>query len=361
MKRTIILLLMLAALVALFVGADLESMSSAILTMPGEMFLALVMLLIGSEVLKGLRWAFLLRAARLQIRVRDAVMSYLAAQAASALPGGSVLSARLAQEHGHVRMHQAASGLVGETVADMWALSLLASAAILITQQAPAQLVAPSFVFLIGWVIVFGVRSPRLRHWGMSLLGRWRLTRRFLPEEADFLHHSATLMRGRTLAIAAGLSVTVTILSALILLILTTTLTVRGMTIGEALYVHSLSVATRMVIPVPGGYGVGDAGLAGMLNYIGIGLARATFIAISYRSVGILFRTFFGLLFLITRYPQVLIGPLDVPRHQPVGARRWAPRPLVRQLSLAVLMRTAVMQVEPASSEMPEPPVSPGR
>lgn len=352
MKRAVILILIAAAIVALFVITDLESMSSAILSMPGEMFLALVALLVLNELVKGLRWAFFLRAARLDIRMVDGLSSYLAAQAATAIPGGSMLGARLAQEHGQVRMHQAASGLVGQALVDVWGISLLAAGAIFLTGQRPAQLLVPGIGVLLSLVVFTGLRSPRLRCAGIGFFGRWRVTRRFLPLEEDFLKHAATLMRSRTLAIGALFSVASTVLSALILLVITAALTDRGMTGGEAIYAHTVSVATRLVVPVPGGYGIGDASLAGMLNYIGIGLARATFIALAYRSVGVLFRTFLGLLILLARYPYLLVGPIDMPRPQPVGVRRWAPRPLARRVGLALVARSARMRAEPSTADV---------
>ncbi|MDI3339468.1 MAG: lysylphosphatidylglycerol synthase transmembrane domain-containing protein [Sphaerobacter sp.] len=355
MKRTAILIVIVAALVALFLVADLQSLSSAILSMPGEMFAALLGLLVLNELTKGLRWAFFLRRACLDIRVVDGVLSYLAAQAATAIPGGSMLSARLAQEHGHVRMHQAASALVGQAVADVWAISLLAAAAMFLTEQRPAQLLVPGIGVVASLIVFAGVRSPRLRRCGTTVFGRWRRTRRFLALEEDFLAHAAALMRPRTLSIGGLFSASSTILSALILLVITDALTHRGISPGEAVYVHSLSVATRMVLPVPGGYGVGDASLAGMLNFIGIGLARATFIALAYRSVGVLFRTVVGVLVLVARYPYLLVGPLDAQRPQPVGVGRWAPRPLVRRLSLALLVRTGGLRVEAPVAELPRP------
>ena len=60
-----------------------------------------------------------------------------------------------------------------------------------------------------------------------------------------------------------------------ILLVLAVSLTERGLQPFEALYAHSFSTVARVLVPVPGGYGVSDGSLAGLLNYLGIGFARA--------------------------------------------------------------------------------------
>lgn len=326
MKRAVILILVIASGVAFFAFADLESISSAVFSMPGETFLLLIALLAGAEVVAGLRWAFFLRASGLKIRIIDGLTSFVAAQAATAVPGGSLLSARLAEEHGHVRMHQAAASLVGQQIADLGALALVAATAILITSQQPMQLLVPFAAVTVAIAGVAVFRSRRLAQWVSNVAGRWRLTRRYISMEAGFLHHCAALMRPRTLAIGVAFSLVTTTFSAFILLLIINTLTRRGVTGSEAFYVHSLSVVARMAVPIPGGIGVSDVSLTGMLNFVGIGLARATFVALAYRSTGLLFRTAFGILVLIVRYPHVLVGTIRLPSAAPARAHRWTAR-----------------------------------
>ena len=77
-----------------------------------------------------------------------------------------------------------------------------------------------------------------------------------------------------------------------------------------------------MVVPVPGGYGVGDASLAGMLSVVGLGLAQATLVALAHRSASTLVRTAIGFGVLGVRYPHLLTVPFEA-----VGAlaRRLTP------------------------------------
>lgn len=368
-KRFIILALVVASGVAFYMFADLESMSSAILSMPAESILALLLLLLTNEILKGLRWAFFLRASGLDIRTIDGVTSYLAAQAATALPGGSVLTARLAQEHGHVRMHQAAAGLVGQGIADIIAIAVIAAIGITLTEQRNIQYLVPASALVLAAGAIAVVRSRKLAQWLTRVLSRWSFTRRFMPKEEDFREHAVVLMRARTLLIGGSFSFSVTLIAAIILMTIVNALTARGLAPGEALYAHSLSTVARIVIPVPGGYGVSDGSLAGLLNFIGIGLGRATFVALAYRSVGLLFRTFFGLFMLVARYPYLIVGPLRIPRGKPATiARRPLRFPRSRSTSPATPARStpdgdaadsgspATQGVQPAATTTAEPP-----
>jgi len=328
-KRIIIIVIAIGSAVAFVLFANLESLSSAIFSMPASSLLLLVTLLAGNELLKGMRWSYLLRSSQLRIRRVDAITSYLASQAATALPGGSVLSARLAEEHGQIRMHQAVSSLVALVIADFFSPAAIAFVAILLTGQEPLQIVMPAVTVGIGFASIAVFRSRRIAHFVTQLLLRWRLTRRFVPQEYDFWEHSALLMRPRVMLNAVGIGIVSTIISAITLWIITNAMTDRGVTFDEALYAHSFSVVARHIIPVPSGIGVSDASLAGILNYIGIGLARATFIALAYRTIGLIFRTFLGLLVLVARYPYLIVGSLRVPTQTPEVIPQLAEAPLL--------------------------------
>jgi putative heme transporter len=182
----------------------------------------------------------------------------------------------------------------------------------------------PAVTVGIGFACIAVIRSRRIAHFVTHLLARWRLTRRFVPEEYDFWEHSALLMRPRVMLNTVGIGIVSTIISAITLWIITNAMTDRGVTFDEALYAHSFSVVARHIIPVPSGIGVSDASLAGVLNFIGIGLARATFIALAYRTIGMIFRTFLGLLVLIARYPYLVVGSLRVPAQNPVVVAQLA-------------------------------------
>ncbi|MCS7051958.1 MAG: hypothetical protein NZL87_10105, partial [Thermomicrobium sp.] len=106
---------------------------------------ALIALLATNELVKGARWAWYLRAARLPIRPLDGVTSYLAAQAASALPGGTILAARLAEEHGGglVRLRHTTPALLVQGIGDLLAVSALASIGLALTDSSRVQFAVP--------------------------------------------------------------------------------------------------------------------------------------------------------------------------------------------------------------------------
>ncbi len=312
MKRLIIILLTIASAIAFVYFANLESLSSAIFSMPAGSLLLLLVILAANELTKALRWGYLLRSSNLPIRLVDGATTYLASQAASALPGGSMLGARLAEEHGNIRMRQAISSFVALGVSDFFAPGGIAIIAIFLTGQRPLQVIMPILTISIGFAGIAVFRSIRIAKWLSRFLSRWRLSRRFVPQEEDFWEHTALLMRRNVMVGAVAFSIVSTMLSASILWLIANAMIERNISYGDGVYAHTFSLVARQVIPIPGGIGISDASLAGVLNFIGIGLARATFIALAYRTVNLIFRTFLGLLILIARYPYLIVGPLRV-------------------------------------------------
>ncbi len=316
MKRLIVIALIIAVAIFFYAVADLESMSSAILSMSAEAVFVLLLLLLANEIVKGLRWAFFLRSSGLEISTWDALTSYLAAQAGTALPGGSLLGARLAQEHGNVKMRQATASLVAQTFSDAFALSVMATVAIVATAQRNIQMFIPLLTVVGAIVVIQVLRNRSLGDRVIGFLARYRLTRRMVPQSDDFRDYVVVLMNYPTLLGGAIYSLGATILSTAILLVLAVSLTERGLHPFESLYAHSFSTVARVLVPVPGGYGVSDGSLAGLLNYMGIGLAMAAFVALAYRTVIMVFRTIFGALVLVARYPHLLVGQLRVPQER---------------------------------------------
>ena len=319
MKRLIVIALIIAVAIFFYVVADLEAMSSAILSMSAEAVFVLFLLLLANEIVKGLRWAFFLRASGLDISTWDSLMSYLAAQAGTALPGGSLIGARLAQEHGNVKMRQATASLVAQTFADAFALSLMATIAIIATAQRNIQMFIPILTIIGAVLVIHVLRNRPLGDRVIAFLGKYRLTRRAVPQSDDFRDYVAVLMNYPTLLLGSIYSLGATILSTAILLVLAVSLTERGLHPFESLYAHAFSTVARVLVPVPGGYGVSDGSLTGLLNYLGIGLAMSAFVALAYRTVIMVFRTIFGALVLVARYPHLLVGQLRVPQEHPAA------------------------------------------
>ena len=187
MRRIILILIAIAALTAAIFYVDFSTLWEALAGLSTTTIVLVVLLLFTGAIVKSIRWAYYLRAARLNISWRDGMKTYLAGMATGAIPGGSWLPARLAQEHGGIRMRQAAAGIFVSFVADMIALALLAGAAIARLDEPANRYFIPGFALIIAAFVITMGRSERAWKAVDNLLARTRFTRSLLPMEADIL------------------------------------------------------------------------------------------------------------------------------------------------------------------------------
>lgn len=338
MRRLILVVIAIAAVAALARFADLSILTTAFTDMSSGSLLLLMSFLLLGAIVKSVRFAFYLRAAKLDIRWRDGMSSYLAALSVAALPGGGWLSARLAQEHGHVRMRQAATAMYVSFVGDAIAVSVLAYGILLYAREPAIRFIVPGAGVVFAIFLVTMGRSQRVWDMVSRLLAKKRFTQRLLPQEEDVHARILAVMQLRVIVGGVLFSMTTTLVSALTLWVLVGGLTFRGISYFEGVTIMAMSEATAIVIPVPSGIGVSDTSMAAQLNVLAIGFLRATYVALAYRSMDLLFKTVFGTTVLVLLYNRLLMQILHV-RRRARKAYRVAIQ--VGQLSFSIPMGVA--------------------
>lgn len=353
--RITLILVVFATLVGLALLTDFQLLVRALEAMPAPTLALLIGVFLAGAVLKGFRWAFYLRSARLNIRWRDGATSYLAGMSTSPLPGGSWLAPRLAQEHGEVRMRQAAPALFVSFIVDAITVPSLVLALFIITNQPRYSFAIPATGIVLGLVLLAMGRSSRVWSLVARLLDRTRITRRWLPKERDIQMRVQALMRPRVLLGGIAFSLGATIMSAWFLYVIVNGLVIHHVTVAESLWIHSVSEAASIAIPIPGGFGVTDSSIAGMLAGTGIGLRRATFLALALRSFSTGLRVIFGSIVLFVRYDQFLLNALDIRSRSRKAYRRASTVPGLKQ-TLAPLVTAIQLRLSPPIATIIDPP-----
>lgn len=341
MRRLVFLAIVIAAIIAIARFVDFSTFWSAISSVPTETLIVVIVLMIVSALVKGFRWGYYLRAAKLNITWRGGMTSYLAGMSAGALPGGSWLPARLAQEHGDVHMREAAAGLFVGFVADSLGIALLAYAGMLLVHQPGERFILPIFALAIAGTLIAMGRSERVWAFISRQLSRSRLTSGWIPKEEDIQQRVSALMRAPVILGGVAFSMATTLLAVAMFWALANALTVTGIGFRDAIFVHAVSESAAMVIPIPGGYGISDSSMAGLMGSLGIGWVRATFVILAIRSFNLLFKTIAGSIALVIFYRPLLASVLKVrsrAHHAWVFSQRMTLRGL-RLTGLGYLLR----------------------
>lgn len=309
-RRLLVLGIGAAAVVAIVRFVNIGTFWSAVSAMPKTSLLGLILLLALNSVVK---------AGRLDIAWRDGMTSYLAGMAATALPGGSLLAPRLAQEHGTVTMHQATPALFVSAAADALAVSSLALLCTFVTDQERGRVSIPLIGLGFAALLILLGRSARLWGWVSRLLARYRWTRKWLPQEADVQRSIAAMLRLSVVAAGTLLSVVTTLLSIAFLVVLVNGLTFRGIRPGEAAGIHTMAETIGIVLPLSFGISIKGASLARMLNTLGIGWVRVVYVMLAMRSLNVLARTMLGSVVLAACYRDLLGSALALRRRTRVA------------------------------------------
>lgn len=287
-----------------------ELVTSTLTHLSLSLILFMVALLVTNELVKGFRWAWYLRAATLSIGFVNGLTSYLASQAAGVILGGSLLAARLAEEHGqgHIGLRHTTPPLLVQGIGDLIAVALLATIGIILTTKSNYQLLGPAFGLALALLALVTIRSVRVNALLRGILSSWELTRRFVPTEEDAHKVLVTLTYPRALIPGTIFSFLTSLISVYVLVVLSNTLSIHGLSVVEGAYVLSMTMLAHLVLPIPNGFGTNELGLVGFLNLSGIGFGRATAIAVTYRVLGLSLRLLLGLLVLFLRYPHLVVS-----------------------------------------------------
>lgn len=259
------------------------------------------------EVIKSARWSYYLRVAGVPISRSDGAANFLAGQSVGVLPLGEVLRARLLREHG-APAYDVIPVVTMQVVCDIVAFALIALLGayrgIIVWWLALLPLALP-------FVLVALFSSDRLAATVGGLLQHHRATARFVSAEDDVRARTLRLLRPRPLLSGVVLSLAVTAVSAIVLLTLVDDLSRWSLGFGDAIVAQALSTLAGIVTLVPGGWGVTDGSLGGLLSLFGVGTGIALSVALVYRFLDILFRTLLGMLVLFARYRTLFFTPRE--------------------------------------------------
>jgi glycosyltransferase 2 family protein len=129
--------------------------------------------------------------------------------------------------------------------------------------------------------------------------------------------HTLRLLRPRPLVCGVAFSLAVTAASAFVLVALVDDLSSASLQVGDALVALALSTLAGLVSLVPGGWGVADGSLSGLLSTFGVGAGVAFSVALVYRFLDSIFRTLIGMVVLFARYRALFFGAAaDEPERQ---------------------------------------------
>lgn len=254
--------------------ADLEALSSALAVYPLGWLAAAFALAAGNYALRIVRWELYLRALDVRVPLGESSLVFLSGFLMSVTPGkvGEVFKSLLLFQSRGVPIAKTAPVVIAERLTDVAALVLLIALGSLsfpdgIWIAAIGAAAVASLVTLVLW--------RRLAHGVLAWVGRTRLGARFAPRLELAYESLRVLSRPRLFAAATAVGVLAWGLECLSLHVI-----LLGFgdapALLESTFAYSASTMIGAVAMLPGGLGLTEASMTGLLLALRDGLPRTT-------------------------------------------------------------------------------------
>ena len=247
-----------------FLG-DVQAIRQSLLSFGWGTLGVALLLVLGNYGLRFLRWQYYLRLLGVSVPTGLSALVFTAGFVMSVTPGkmGEVFKSWLLYEYRQIRVARTASIVVAERLLDLVALVVLVSAGSAAFERGRAVAVVGAAV-VAGVVAVCTVRP--LGEWLLSLLARIRWVSRIVPRLREAYDALSTLTRPRALLVGSSYAIAGWALECVAALIL-----VRGFEDAvvrweAATFSYAAGTLAGAIAMLPGGLGVAEVGMSGLLR-----------------------------------------------------------------------------------------------
>ena len=262
-------------LVALGIYADARALAASLSTFQWPLLFVALGLTLLNYFLRFLKWHFYLHTLGERVDWVSSALVFLGGLSMAVTPGkfGELLKALLLKERSGVPATKTASVVVSERLTDFLALIFLAAGGVLGSAHGTTVLgvaVGGSVVFLAC------VSSERLSMWVIGVIAKFPLGDKIAPKLEEIYRAMAQLVRPIPLIGTTALSVAAWFCECVGFHIILTGLTGTSSTLGDATFIYAFATIFGAVTMLPGGLGVTEGSLIGLLMSFGLATARET-------------------------------------------------------------------------------------
>jgi uncharacterized protein (TIRG00374 family) len=227
------------------------------------------------------RWQYYLRCLRTRVPARESLLVFLAGFVLTVTPGklGEVLKSYLLRERRGIPMARTAPIVVAERVTDLISLILLALVGVLTYGVGAAGLliglaVVGLFLAVIAW--------RRLALGVIGLVARLPLIRRVGRKLEEAYDSMAVLVRPGPLVVASALSAVAWFCECAGFYLVIGGFRGAAVSLHTAIFIYAAMTVAGALSFLPGGLGVTEAGMTGLLVRLGRGTSDATAVGATF-------------------------------------------------------------------------------
>lgn len=300
--RALIITVLVSAVVyaAIVMLSDGPAVAEALRGLDPLLVVGLVGLSTVSYLMRSLRWGALMRLAGHPVRTRDALYLHLSGQTMGISPGrvGEVLKPWLAREVGGLPLGTGIALVFAERVADLIAVCVLALGGLSVLGGGMWALTAA--LAAIAGATAIGA-SAWFHRLAIRVLGRQRWARRHADSIASISDAVRESLSWKALAWSVPVSVVAWGLEGVGFWLLLRAVGEQGLSLPATVSVYAVATIVGAFTFLPGGIGITEASMAGVLTALGVPLSAASAVTLVIRAATLWWGVVLGWLVIATR------------------------------------------------------------
>jgi uncharacterized protein (TIRG00374 family) len=284
-KLVVRVVLGIAAGIGVYVGfsiwADADRVMKALARFHWIAAVIACALALGNYAIRFGRWESFLRVLKIRLPVVDSALVFLAGFALTVTPGklGEAVKAFLLRESHGIPIVRTAPIVIAERLTDLLALLLLALIGVF-TFDVDRRFLAAGTALVAAAIAIVSV--DRLAELALAVVSRLPVIGRATPKLRELHRSTALLLRPAPLLMATALSCAAWFLECLAFWVVVGGMPGAALTLRAATFIYSAVTVAGALSFLPGGLGLTEAGMLGLLVRFGGGLDRSSAAAATF-------------------------------------------------------------------------------
>lgn len=307
MLRLIFTIIFLAILIYIINNTvDINELKQILIEFPKLQLLGFLLLASFLTLLKVYRFLILLNYSGIDASFWETLKAFVASQAVTPLPGGETARGILIHKETGAHLHQTTAPVITQAFLDIASAALLTLFGSLVFQKLRVpSLIAMSIIVLI----TIGLTQENIIIFFQKHLSRFKFLTKVLSRSLSFQKDFSKYLLdpSKTLFRTLGVSLLINITGGFLIYFIALSLDIK-IDFLHSLFIYSSGIVISSLAGfIPGGLGVTEGGLTGILLLFSVELPKALVLVLLFRLSTLVFSVFMGLSFLMIFYSRELL------------------------------------------------------
>jgi glycosyltransferase 2 family protein len=266
-----------------FLWGDFQSVKDVIGSIPLSYIIVAILFTLSSYLLRFAKWHYFLYRLKIKVGFKDSLNIFFIGMSMSITPGkiGELLKSYLLKNISGTEVSRSAPAVFVDRLTDLFAMLVLVSFGVAIFSFSYLSLV---IVFLVLLSIVLLLQSRKLSMKLIDMLTSLKVLKKHKSSLIALYESANDLLKFRTLTVTTIISVVAWFMECVSLFVLVKAL---GLSLGimESTFIFSFGTVAGALSMLPGGLGVAEGSITGLLMYFSIDKSVAVSLTLLIRLV----------------------------------------------------------------------------